>query len=248
MIVLEGVSLQFTDGTWGLREISLNIPEKSLFLICGANGSGKSSLLRVIAGIYKPIYGTVRISGRELHRDIDDLRGIVGLVFQNPDHQILGETVEDDVKLGPMYMGLDESEIEERVREALKFCDLEHLRYKNCYALSGGEKKRLSIASMLAMKPSVILLDEPFAGLDFPSTRLLLKKILELKEAGHTLVITSHDVEVVAPFITHIAILKDGRMSISSDNPERIFPLLSSYDVRPPCYVLEGTDVSWLMS
>ncbi len=249
MITLKNVSLQFPDGTWGLKEISLSIPQGSLFLICGANGSGKSSLLRIIAGVYKPTDGSVKIGGKELHRDICDLRGVVGLVFQNPDHQILGETVEEDVKLGPLYMGLDEREIEERVHEALEFCDLEHLRHKNCCVLSGGEKKRLSIASILAMKPSVILLDEPFAGLDFPSTRLLLKKVLELKKSGHTLVLASHDVEIVAPFITHMAILKEGKVSVMSDNPEGIFPFLASYDVRPPCYVLaEGTAVSWLTS
>ncbi len=247
MIELNNVSLQFADGTWGLKNVTLKIPEGSFCLVCGANGSGKSSLFRIIAGIYKPTEGTIKIKGKLLHSEMTDTRGVVGLVLQDPDCQILGETVEEDVKLGPLYMGLNKEEIVNRTEEVLNDCGLNHLRQKRCYLLSGGEKKRLSIASVLAMHPEIVLLDEPFANLDFPSTRAILIQMLKMKERGHTIVVASHDVDMLTPFITHIAVLKNGRLCVFSDTPEEIIPMLASFDVRPPREMLtKRKSLLWL--
>ncbi len=247
MIRLESVCFTYPDGTEGLKEVTLSIPEGALFLVCGQNGSGKSTLLRVIAGLYVPTKGTVVIDGKVLHKDLKDVRGLVGLVFQNPNHQILVETVEEEIALGLFYLGLPRDEIEKRVREAMKMCKLEELSGKNCYFLSGGEKKKVVIASVLALKPKIILLDEPFSGLDFPATKAILKQIIEMKRAGYTLVVSSHEIEKIVPYVDIISVMHEGRVEVVSEKPEKVFPLLSRYGVSPPCYYLLGKEpIQWL--
>lgn len=237
MIEIKNLTLTYPDGTVALEEITLSIPLRSIFLICGPNGSGKSSLLKVLAGLLKPRKGEILV---DADFSINEKTQIFGLVFQNPEHQILGETVREDVALGLNYMGLSGDEIEKRVAEALEFCDLLHLSEKPCHLLSGGEKKRLSIASVLAMKPKIFLLDEPFSNLDYPSTRSVLDCLLKLHKKGHTLIVATHDLDLLAPYAEGLAILREGRLVCVTDNPEAIFPEVGKYGVRPPCYILYG--------
>ncbi len=247
MISLEAVSFTYPDGTRGVKEISFSIPRGALFLLCGMNGSGKSTVLKLIAGLYKPSSGKVLVDGANLWEN-STARRSVGLVFQNPDHQILGETVEDDVLLGLLYRGVPPSEAKRRTAEVLERCNLGHLATRNCHFLSGGEKKRLAIASVVVLQPRCILMDEPFAGLDFPAVQAVLRQILEMKTEGYTIVLSSHEVETVAPHIDGLAVIHGGRITLSSStNPSDIFPLLSTYGVKPPCYTIFGTPpLSWL--
>ncbi|HDL89992.1 MAG TPA: ABC transporter ATP-binding protein [Thermodesulforhabdus norvegica] len=241
MVIVEKLTLEYSNGTKAIKNISFSIPKGKLVLICGPNGSGKSSLLKVLAGLHHPTKGRVLLEGKDLHSEIRDPRKLAGLVFQNPEHQILGETVEEDVALGPRYLGLPQDEIQKRVNEALSFCNLSHMNRKNCHLLSGGEKKRLSIASVLAMKPQIILLDEPFANLDFPAAKSILRCILSMRTQGYTIVVASHEVEMLAPHIDKILVLYGGELKMESNTPETIYSSLASYGVRPPCYAIFGT-------
>jgi energy-coupling factor transporter ATP-binding protein EcfA2 len=168
------------------------------------------------------------------------------MVFQDPDSQIVGETVREDVAFGPENLGLSLKEINERVDGALHKMGLEALSEKPCYLLSGGEKRRLAIAGVMAMKPQVILFDEPFANLDYPGIQDVLRYMIQLHREGHTLLVTTHDVEKVIAHVDRIVILKNGE--IRSHGPsENLVKELARFGIRPPCYYLLGGErISWL--
>jgi cobalt transport protein ATP-binding subunit len=248
MIKVNNLHLKYPDGTSALKGIDLDIPSGEFLLICGPNGSGKTTLLRSLAGLVKPTSGSIRINGLDSIIHAREVRTRVGLVFQDPDSQIIGETVREDVSFGPENLGLSSLEIKQRVDWALKKMGLEKLAEKACYLLSGGEKRRLAIAGVMAMKPSVILFDEPFANLDFQGIRETLSFMIDWHGQGHTLVVTTHDVEKVSPHIDRMAVLQQGELKITG-SPEGLFPLLPAYGVRPPCYALMGGEkLSWLAS
>jgi energy-coupling factor transporter ATP-binding protein EcfA2 len=168
------------------------------------------------------------------------------MVFQDADSQIVGETVREDVAFGPENLRLSPEEIAERVDWALSVMGLEKLSEKPCYLLSGGEKRRLSIAGVLAMKPRIILFDEPFAHLDYSGIQEVLKHMVHLHRQGHTLVVTTHDVEKVIAHVDRIAIIHDGELK-TVGLPEELLMELSRFGIRPPCYALLGREkISWL--
>jgi energy-coupling factor transporter ATP-binding protein EcfA2 len=168
------------------------------------------------------------------------------MVFQDPDSQIVGETVKEDIAFGPENLGLPVEEISERVDWALRVMGLESLSEKPCYLLSGGEKRRLAIASVLAMRPQVILFDEPFSFLDYPGIQEALKHMINLHREGHTLIVTTHDVEKVVTHVDRIAIIYDGELKIAGP-PEELIMKLPQFGIRPPCYtLLGGKKISWL--
>jgi energy-coupling factor transporter ATP-binding protein EcfA2 len=172
---------------------------------------------------------------------------MVGIVFQDPDNQIVGETVKEDVAFGPENLGLSKQEIKNRVDRALARMGLKGIEEKACYLLSGGEKRRLAIAGVMAMEPEVILFDEPFSHLDYPGIREVLSYMIQLKKEGHTLVVTTHDVEKIIAHIDRIAILKDGEIKIIGPPKEDLLKELPKFGVRPPCYLFfKGERISWL--
>jgi len=159
MIEILNLDYHYPDGTHALKGITLTIQKGEFLLICGPNGSGKTTLLRLIGGLFKPTSGFIRIHGFTPHNDSKQVRSLIGMVFQDPDSQIVGETVREDVAFGPENLGLSQSEIDKRVDWALQVMGLQGLSEKPCYLLSGGEKRRLAIAGVLAMRPQVILFD-----------------------------------------------------------------------------------------
>jgi len=168
------------------------------------------------------------------------------MVFQDPDSQIVGETVREDVAFGPENLGLSPGEIIKRVNWALKVMGLDNISEKPCYLLSGGEKRRLSIAGVLAMRPRVILFDEPFSHLDYPGIHEVLKHMVQFHREGHTLVVTTHDVEKVISHVDRIAIIHGGELK-GVGPPEGLLSELPSFGIRPPCYALLGKEkISWL--
>ena len=170
----------------------------------------------------------------------------MGMVFQDPDSQIVGETVREDIAFGPENLGLSQKEINERVNWALQVMGLETLSEKSCYLLSGGEKRRLSIAGVLAMRPQVILFDEPFSFLDYPGIQEVLKHMVHLHREGHTIIVTTHDVEKVVAHVDRIAIVHDGELKAAGP-PEELLTKLPEFGIRPPCYTLLGREkISWL--
>lgn len=243
MIQIKNIHHRYPDGTYALRGIDLNIEDGEFLLICGPNGSGKTTLLRIINGLLKPTSGSVHINSTHNSREV---REIVGMVFQDPDSQIIGETVWEDVAFGPENLGLTTKEIENRVDWALRLMGLKEISEKQCYLLSGGEKRRLAIAGVIAMKPKVILFDEPFSFLDYYGIREILRHMIHLHRGGHTIVITTHDVEKVIVHVDRVVVLKDGELK-SQGRPDEIVCKLLDFGIRPPCYALLGREkMSWL--
>ncbi|TLM98263.1 ABC transporter ATP-binding protein, partial [bacterium] len=193
MIEIRNLCHQYSDGTHALKGIDLTISDGEFLLICGPNGSGKTTLIRLICGLFKPTAGSIRLDGLEDPHASKEIRRLIGMVFQDADSQIVGETIREDIAFGPENLGLPHEEISERVDWALRVMELEAISEKPCYLLSGGEKRRLSIAGVLAMKPKTILFDEPFSHLDYPGIREVLKHMVDLHGQKHTLVVTTHD-------------------------------------------------------
>ncbi len=246
MIRIQDLYLKYPDGTCALKGISFHISPGEFLLICGPNGSGKTTLLRTLSGLLKPTSGSIHINGLDPIHHSREIRTMMGIVFQDPDSQIVGETVREDVAFGPENLGLSPREIADRVNWALHKMGIENLAEKPCYLLSGGEKRRLALAGVMAMKPRVILFDEPFANLDYQGIREILTYMIQWHREGHTLIVTTHDVEKVSAHVDRIAVLQDGEIKVTG-NPEDVFKELPRFGVRPPCYVLVGGEkLSWL--
>jgi len=246
MIEVRNLHYHYPDGTHALKGVDLTIAEGEFLLICGLNGSGKTTLSRLICGLLKPTSGSIRLNGLNDPHASQEIRSLVGMVFQDPDSQIVGETVREDVAFGPENLGLSPEEIAERVSGALRLMGLENLSEKPCYLLSGGEKRRLSIAGVLAMKPRVILFDEPFSHLDYPGIREVLKHMVHLHRQGHTLVVTTHDVEKVIAHVDRICIIHNGELK-AEGLPEDLIRELPRFGIGPRRYALLGKEkISWL--
>jgi len=246
MIKIQNLHHHYPDGTRALKGIDLTISNGEFLLICGPNGSGKTTLIRLISGLLRPTAGSVLVNSLNPVHDSREVRRLVGMVFQDPDSQIVGETVKEDVAFGPENLGLPVEKITERVDWALQVMGLKDLSEKPCYLLSGGEKRRLAIAGVLAMRPQVILFDEPFSFLDYPGIQEVLKHMVHLHREGHTLVVTTHDIEKVIAHVNRIAIIHDGELKVAGP-PEELVMKLSQFGIRPPCYALFGREkVSWL--
>ena len=246
MIAIENLDHRFSNRQWGLKRINLHIEHGEFIVIAGANGSGKTTLLRHLNGLLHPSSGRVALDGSDVAKNLKHARQVVGMVFQDADSQIVGETVYDDVAFGPENLCLPSDEINRRVTLALKSVDLLDLSLQSPHLLSGGEKRRLAIAGVLAMQPQVLAMDEPFANLDFPGTREVLKQILFLHRAGHTIVIATHDVEKVIAHADRLVILQRGEV-VRTGTPDEIMDDLESFGIRRPCAVRLGMKVQpWL--
>lgn len=248
MISVEELCHDYPDGTQALRSISFRIEDGEFLLLCGPNGSGKTTLLRHLNGLLKPTRGRVLLDSLDVFDHSREAVRRIGMVFQDPDSQILGESVWEDVAFGPENLGLPKGEVEARVQKALELTGLRSLAHKSCLWLSGGERKRLAIAGVLALGPDVLLFDEPFANLDYPSSRQVLLQIIQLHESGHTIVLSTHDVEKVVVHVDRIAVLSQGELKLLG-TPPQIIPELHGHGVRPPCHHLMGLPViSWLQT
>lgn len=241
MAILEasGLHYRYADGTRGLNDVSLAFESGEFCVIAGPNGSGKTTLLRHFIGLLTADAGSVTVRGVTVQSDPLAARQTVGLVFQDADSQIVGETVHDDTAFGPQNLGLPHRQIDERVGLALAAVDLEGLADKRPHHLSGGEKRRLAIAGVLAMAPQVLLMDEPFSNLDFPATRRVLRQILDLHRTGHTIIITTHDLEKVVAHAQRLVVMDGGRV-VADGDPAEVVKGIERYGIRPPCSVQLG--------
>ena len=205
----------YPDGTLAVRGISFRIHHGESVAVVGANGAGKSTLLLHLNGYLTPQHGTVRIGDFPLTKaTVQDIRKTVGMIFQDPDDQLFMPTVYDDVAFGPLNQGLSREEVEQRVSEALARVDALELRDKPPYHLSGGEKKRVAIATVLSMLPEILVLDEPTSGLD-PRARRQLMGLL--RAFHHTRIVTSHDLDMVLELCERTIVLHDGK--VMADGP-----------------------------
>ncbi|NLA58236.1 MAG: energy-coupling factor transporter ATPase [Firmicutes bacterium] len=210
-----------------IKNINLTIEDGETVAIIGHTGSGKSTLVQHLNGLLKPTSGTVKVDGVDINQRGVDLRTIrwkVGLVFQYPEHQLFEETVWDDVAFGPRNMGLSEEEVRSRVERALAAVDIDlALAERSPFELSGGEKRRVAIAGVLAMEPSVLVLDEPTAGLDPRGRQDMLRQIQRLQEERHlTVVFVSHNMAEVATLAQRLVVMEQGEI-VMEGPPKTIF-------------------------
>ena len=210
-----------------IDHIDLEINEGEFIGLIGHTGSGKSTFIQHLNGLLEPSSGTIELEGEDINASKErrhSVRFQVGLVFQYPEYQLFEETVYRDIAFGPTNMGLSKGEIDRRVREAARFAGLsEELLEKSPFALSGGQKRRVAIAGVIAMEPEVLVLDEPSAGLDPQGRESLLANIREFhRERGTTVVLVSHSMEEIAKNVDRIVVLSDSHV-LMSGTPREVF-------------------------
>jgi len=212
-----------------LRNIEMEIKDRSLVAIIGRNGSGKTTLLKIMDGLLKDFDGSVLLDGQEIKTLTPrQIYSKMGLLFQDPDEQLFANTVFDDVAFGPYNMGYDDEEVERRVKKALSMVGLEGFEQKIISSLSFGQKRRLCIACLLSMGHEILLLDEPTAGIDPEGQKEIVQLMKKLNTEGITLVIATHDVDLIPLFIKEIYLLHEGEV-VKHGTPEDVF---SSKDVE----------------
>jgi len=215
-------------GIKALKNVNIEIRENEFIGLVGHTGSGKSTLVQILNGLIKPSEGNVIIDGTNITKEkvgLQRIRQRIGLVFQYPEHQLFEETVYNDIAFGPKNLELSDKEIEKRVKEALKLVGLNFEKFKerSPFNLSGGQQRKVAIAGVLAMKPKVLILDEPTAGLD-PQGRQQLIKLLQVlyKKEGITIILISHRMEEIARLSDRVIVLSEGEIQFD-DSPEKVF-------------------------
>lgn len=219
----KNLSYTYPDGTHALKNINMEIYKGQKVAIMGPNGAGKSTLFSHFNGLTEPTSGHVEVDGKAIKYDRDTLlevRQKVGIVFQDPNDQLFAPTVKEDVAFGPMNLGLDYEEVERRVDEALTMVGMEQYMDKTPHHLSGGQQKRVAIAGIIAMRPEIMILDEPTAGLDPEGVEKVLDILNNLNKEGMSIVISSHDIEMVNEFAEKIFVLNNGKILESGDKHE----------------------------
>ena len=235
----ENLSFTYPDGTQALKNINIEIEKGEKVAIIGPNGAGKSTLFSHFNGLTEPTSGCVKIEGKPISFEKDELlkvRQKVGIVFQDPNDQLFAPTVKEDIAFGPMNLGLSYDEVEKRVEDALKMVGMENYEDKTPHHLSGGQQKRIAIAGIIAMKPELMILDEPTAGLDPDGVEKVLNIMNQLNEEGMTLIISSHDIDMISKYADKIFVLYNGEI-IESGNKNKIFSdmeLLKKAHLRTP--------------
>lgn len=225
MLEVKNLKYSYNADYQALKGVSLKVERGEMIALLGKNGAGKSTLFLHLNGIYQPDEGKVFIDGEELKYDKKSLlkfRQKVGIVFQNPDDQIFAPTVEEDVAFGPLNLGLSMEEVQDRVTEVLERVGMSGYEKTAPHHLSGGQKKRVAIAGILAMKPEIMVLDEPTAGLDPQGVEDLSKLLDELNEEGITIIISTHEVDLVPNYANRVFVLVDGLL-IGEGTPKEIF-------------------------
>ena len=231
-IILDKVSHCYSEGTayemQALKNINLEIKDGQFIGIIGHTGSGKSTLIQHLNGLLKATSGHIYVDGEDIYDedyDMKQLRGKVGMVFQYPDHQLFVTTCFDDVCFGPKNLGLDKKTVELRAFEALRNVRFpEELFYQPPFDLSGGQKRRVAIAGVLAMKPQVLILDEPTAGLDPAGRDEILDLIAKMhEELQITVILVSHSMEDVAKYVDRLIVMNDGEVMFDG-TPKEVFP------------------------
>lgn len=211
-ISAEGLRYSYQEGSVALDGVDFEIKCGEFIALLASNGSGKTTLLKSLVGLLKPQRGDVKINGVSIEKmKMREISRIVGFVLQNPNDQLFAATVEDDAAYGPQNLGLSETEVESRVAEALELVGAAHLRKKAIHHISYGEQKRVAIAGVLAMRPDILILDEPTAGLD-PAGETAMMKLLNDLNHKHdiTVILATHSVDMLPVFADRIYVMKDG--------------------------------------
>ncbi len=219
-----GLHYAYVGGAPALRGVDLDIRAGERLALLGPNGAGKTTLLLHLNGTLTPLSGEIRLEGLAVdygRRGLMSWRQKVGIVFQNPDDQLFAATVSQDVSFGPLNLGLPDQEVRRRVDEALASLEISDLRDRPTHMLSFGQKKRAAIAGVLAMRPRMLILDEPTAGLDSSGTEHLLEACERLHQSGTTLVLATNDIDLAYGWADEVVVLHQGAV-VGRGRPERI--------------------------
>lgn len=238
----------YPNGAHALRGVDLNIQTGEFIGLVGQNGSGKTTLVKHLNGLLRPSRGSVRFEGTDCHRlEAAEMARRVGYVFQNPDYQIFLHTVHDELAFGPRNLKLPEEEVRGRVARALEFMDLLGTETQHPQTLSRGQRQRLAIASVLAMEPEVIVLDEPTGGQDRLQARRLMDLLKDLNGRGHTILLITHDLELAAEFCDRLLVMGGGRLLLDGA-PGEVFrheEVLRSARLRVPDIYQLSSGLDW---
>ncbi|EMA42096.1 energy-coupling factor ABC transporter ATP-binding protein [Halococcus hamelinensis] len=245
LVALRCKSHTYPDGTVGMHDVEFAVHADEVVALVGGNGSGKSTLLEHLNATLTPDKGELRVTGeRIIDENKRHARQEVGFVFQDADTQIVAPTVLDDVMFGLHNYGVPADEAEKRAHEALATMDASHLEDRIPHYLSGGEKRLVGLAGVLVLEPSVIVLDEPFAGLDPERSRLVAKRIRHIHTEGVSVVLSTHDLDIAAEIADRICVMADGNI-IGNGSPQEIFydeDLLNEANIHPPSAVRIARD------
>lgn len=228
-ISLRNISYKYSGLFPALNDISMDIMKGEIWAILGSNGTGKSSLLNVMAGLAFPDKGSYSLD----HHDVSEhslkdknfnvrFRRTVGYIFQNTNFQLFCPTVFDELIFGPMQMGMAKEEAYERADSVLKMLEIEYLKRRSTHMLSGGERKKVALGSILTYNPHIILFDEPMSGLDPRSQSFVIELIFQLNEAGKTIVITTHNLELASHLQPRIAVLSEDHQLIRTGDTDEV--------------------------
>ena len=224
MLKVEGLRYKYPDGTKALNGVNIDVLKGEFLAILGANGSGKTTLLKHLNGLLKPTSGSIILEGKELTEfKPSEVFRKVGMVFQDPNDQLLAPTVEEDVAFGPVNLNLKYEEIRSRVMNALELVEMKECAKKTINSLSYGQRKRTCIAGILAMEPEVLILDEPTSGLDPDGVKSVMKLLQDLnRKQGITIIIATNSVDLVPVYMTRVVIMDKGKI-IKEGTPEKVF-------------------------
>ena len=213
MIEVEDIYFKYQSGTEALKGITLKIKDGEFVAIMGQNGAGKTTLVKHFNGLLKPSAGRVLVDNIQTTKSsIASLSKTVGFVFQNPDHQLFSETVEEEIAFALKNFGFNQETIEKQITWALNLLSLTQYRKTSPFMLSGGERKRVALASVLAWDPKILVLDEPTIGQDHEQKEILRQFIVQLQTQGKTVVIVTHDVEFVAECNPRVILMREGKI------------------------------------
>lgn len=222
MLKVEKVFKTFSDNSEALHDVSFSVSEGEFVLIAGSNGSGKTVLMNLIAGLERPSSGKII------------LKGEAGLVFQDADCQILGETPYEDVAFGVKNQGVKKAEIKDKVEAALSQCGILHKKDSQARTMSGGEKRRLAVAGIVAMNRDLIIFDEPFANLDYPGVKNVCRILKQLKDEKKTVLVLTHETEKILGLCDRMIVLDKGEIRFDGTPLEGLKQNLEDWSIRNP--------------
>ena len=237
VVQLNDVKFEYEGGIVALKGVSLRIQEGEYVALVGGNGSGKTTLAKMMNGLLRPTSGSVKVAGMKTDScTVAQLARHVGYAFQNPDHQLFSSTVEEEVRFGPKNLGLSPEDVDRQVAHAIELMGLDEVRTRTPLSLTLGLRRKITIASIIAMAPQVIVLDEPTIGLDLEQIEDLMRNIQALNREGHTIILITHDMRLVAEHARRVVMMSQGRILLDSD-PRGAFSdpaLLLQCSLEPP--------------
>ncbi|MCL4424236.1 MAG: ATP-binding cassette domain-containing protein [Firmicutes bacterium] len=248
LLVASNLSHTYPNGAQALKGVTLTVKDGEFIGLIGQNGSGKTTLVKHFNGLLRPTGGSLTFRGRDTKTmPASLLSASVGYVFQNPDHQIFANTVYDEVAFGPRNLKRPPKLVDEQVRRAVAFMDLEPYLLEHPQSLSRGQRQRLAIAGVLAMQPDVMILDEPTGGQDRLQTKNLMGLLKDLNSQGHTIILITHDLELAAAYCGRVLVMREGKLILDGP-PREVFretDLLESARLRAPDIFRLSLDLGW---